>query len=109
MSALDLSPTDVRHVRRLLSVDDQMSEQNRWRAALLAMSDLIPCDLLGVGVADATGCVEHAVDLPTCELWEPDPQVCDGPLPTGIQHVAAFPEDDEDHVLIRAMGLRDTL
>src|SRR3954453_12738509 len=109
MSALDLSPSEVRHVRRLLSVDDQVSEDHRWRAAMLSMSDLVPCDLIGVGVADATGCVERALDFPSCEVWEPDPQVCDGPLPTGIQHVAAFPEDDEGRLPLRALGIRDTL
>jgi hypothetical protein len=25
-----------------------------------------------------------------------DPQVCDGPLVVGIQHVAELPEDDEE-------------
>src|SRR5690349_23971780 len=46
----------------------------RSRAAMLAMAELVPCDLIGVGVADATGFLERALDLPSCEVWEPDPQ-----------------------------------
>jgi len=110
MSALSLTPTDVRGVRRLLSVDDEAFEvQARWRAVLLAMSELVPCDLMGVGTADATGCLEQIVDLPPEISNDLDPQVCDGPLPTGIQHLAAFAEDDEDRIFMRALGIRDVL
>jgi DNA-binding CsgD family transcriptional regulator len=76
---------------------------------MLGVAELIPCDWMGIGVADATGCLERGVELPSGVSSSLDPQVCDGPLPTGIQHVATFHEDDEDRVFMRALGIQDTL
>jgi DNA-binding CsgD family transcriptional regulator len=109
MSALILTPSDLRRVRRLLSVEDQVSDRSRWRAAMLALSDLIPCDMIGVGVTDATGCSEQELDL---SPWDPsgsDPQVCDGPVPTGIQHLGALPDSHDDKQMLRHVGIRDVV
>src|SRR6476646_10169762 len=82
VSALRLSESDVRRVRRLLLVEGETSECTRWNAAMLGVAELIPCDWMGIGVADATGCLERGVELPSGVSSSLDPQVCDGPLPT---------------------------
>jgi DNA-binding CsgD family transcriptional regulator len=106
---LCLTRRDVTGIRQLLVVDDDGDERERWCAVLAAVSRLIPSDWLGIGVADGTGCVEYALSLPDGLAELEDPQVCDGPLQIGIQHLAPFPEDDEDRRLARAHGIRDTL
>ena len=109
MHELCLNRWDVTGIRHLLVVDDDGDERERWCAVLSTMSRLIPSDWLGIGVTDGSGCVEYALSLPDGLTEHDDPQVCDGPLPLGIQHLAAFPEDDEDRMLARARGISDTL
>jgi DNA-binding CsgD family transcriptional regulator len=106
---LRLSRCDVSGIRQLLVVDETADERERWAAVLGTVARLIPSDWLGIGVADGTGCLEHALSMPDDVEDDLDPQVCDGPLPVGIQHVADLPEDDEDRVLLRSQGIRDTL
>jgi DNA-binding CsgD family transcriptional regulator len=106
---LRLSRRDVTGVRQLLTVDPDADERDRWAAVLGTVSRLIPSDWLGIGVADGTGCVEYGVSLPTDIVDDADPQVCDGPLMVGIQHLASFPDDEGDRRLLRSLGIRDTL
>jgi DNA-binding CsgD family transcriptional regulator len=106
---LRLSCRDVASVRQLLLVDEAADERARWSAVLLGMSRLVPCDWLGVGVADGTGWVERALCMPADVDDDLDQQVCDGPLVVGLQHLAALPADDEDRRLLAAQGVRDTL
>ncbi len=106
---LRLTQAEQGRVRGLLHLQDQASDRERWCAALLATSRIVPCDWMGIAVTDSTGCVEYAVNLPHDVADDLSPQVCNGPLPIGIQHVAAFPEDDEDRRLLAAFGIRDTV
>ena len=100
---------DVTGIRQLLVVDADADERERWSAVLATMSRLIPSDWLGIGVADGTGFVEYAVSMPSDAAADFDPQVCDGPLTVGIQHVAELGENDEYVQLLRRQGIRDTL
>ena len=106
---LCLSRCDVTGIRQLLLMDDSADERERWSAVLSVVSRLIPSDWLGVGVADGTGCVERAVSLPEDVFADEDPQVCDGPLAIGIDHLGRHPVDDEDRLLMRRQGIQDTL
>jgi DNA-binding CsgD family transcriptional regulator len=106
---LSLTEAEQRRVRRLLRLEAASGDRERWCAALLAMSQIIPCDWTGISVVDATGCVEYGVNLPDDAFEDLGPQVCDGPLPIGIQHVAAFPDSDEDRMFLASWGIRDTL
>jgi DNA-binding CsgD family transcriptional regulator len=108
MTNLPLSGAELTGIRRLLSIDEAAEDRQRWLVLIAHVTALIPCDQVGVGVTDGTGCLEYAVDLPEggdCL----DPQVCDGPLPSGIQHLATFPRDDEDVLALRQWGFTDTL
>ncbi len=106
MPELRLSRCDVTGIRQLLVVDEAADERERWAAVLGTVARLIPSDWLGIGVADRTGCVEYAVSMPAGVADDLDPQVCDGPLPVGIQHVV---EDEEERAFLRSQGIRDTL
>ena len=106
MPELRLSRCDVSGIRQLLVVDETADERERWAAVLGTVARLIPSDWLGIGVADRTGCVEYAVSMPAGVTDDLDPQVCDGPLPVGIQHVV---EDEGERAFLRSQGIRDTL
>ena len=109
MPELCLSRCDVTGIRQLLLMDEGADEHERWSGVLGVVSRLIPCEWLGVGVADATGYVERALSLPDDISADEDPQVCDGPLTIGIDHLACHPADDEDRLLMRGQGIQDTL
>ncbi len=109
MPDLRLSRCDVTGIRQLLVVDVEADERERWCAVLETLSRLIPSDWLGIGLADGTGYVESALSMPSDVEDDLDPQVCDGPLVVGIQHVAELPEDDEERKLLRSHGICDTL
>ncbi|MBA2464183.1 MAG: hypothetical protein H0V42_04305 [Nocardioidaceae bacterium] len=79
------------------------------RAAVDALVRLIPCDTIGAGEADDHGFLLHGFDLPAGVYDYLGPQCCDGPLPTGLIHLGAFPDDDEDVLFMRAIGVRDVL
>jgi DNA-binding CsgD family transcriptional regulator len=108
MTDIPLTGSELTGIRRLLSIDEAAEDRQRWRALTFLVTAVIPCDQIGVGVTDATGCLEYAVDVPD-DGDGLDPQVCDGTLPVGIQHLATFPHDDEDVLALRQWGLRDTL
>jgi DNA-binding CsgD family transcriptional regulator len=59
-----------------------------------ALVQVVGCDRYGIGETDTTG---YALRLVYTPVEGPlDPQVCDGPLPTGFQHDAAKHPDDRD-------------
>jgi hypothetical protein len=63
-------------------------------SALQSLGRLTGCDLLGIGECDRTGYCLRIMTLPHGEVR--DPQVCDGPLPTGLLHDAAQPPDERE-------------
>jgi hypothetical protein len=70
--------------------------------AIEAAADLVGADLFGVAEADNTG---YAIRLTLYPDPGPqDPQVCDGPLPTGLVHDATQPDEDRASPML---GLRD--
>jgi DNA-binding CsgD family transcriptional regulator len=72
--------------------------------AIDALGEMIGADLFGVGEADDTGCQLRVTYYP--DPGPQDPQVCDGPLPTGLVHDAAQPYEDRASPWF---GLRDIL
>jgi DNA-binding CsgD family transcriptional regulator len=106
---LCLTRCDVAGILQLLVVDADADERERWSAVLAVVSRLIPSDWLGIGVADGTGCMEYAVSMPSDVGTDLDPQVCDGPLAVGIQHVAELGKNDSYAQVLRRQGIRDTL
>ena len=72
--------------------------------AVESLVRLIGCDGFGVGESDRTGYCFRIVTVPQVDLR--DPQVCDGPLPTGLQHDASKPPDERDAA---EDGLRDLI
>ncbi len=71
---------------------------------IAAMAELIGSDLFGIGETDRTGCALRLQYYP--DPGPQDPQVCDGPLPTGLVHDAAQPYEDRASPWF---GLRDIL
>jgi DNA-binding CsgD family transcriptional regulator len=72
--------------------------------AIAAAGELVGADNFGVCEADETGCM-----LRTVAYGAPapdDPQVCDGPLPTGLVHDATQPLEDR---MAPDFGLRDSM
>jgi len=108
MTDLPLTASQLRGIRRLLSIDESVEDRRRWSFLIDQVAALVPCDQIGVGVTDATGYLEYGVGMPL-DGKELDPQVCDGPLPVGMQHLATFPQGDEDVLALRQASLRDTL
>ena len=62
--------------------------------ALQAIEHLVGCDLFGIGETDRTGYCLRALTFPWTD-WG-DPQVCDGPLPTGLSHDAEQPDGERE-------------
>lgn len=73
---------------------------------LEAIATLVPCDELGVALADSDGFVVQHVDLPATRPGDYDRQVCDGPLPLGLQWWGRDPDAAAD---LRADGHTDVL
>jgi DNA-binding CsgD family transcriptional regulator len=72
-------------VRRLLVAEPEVGSLMP-DTALRALHELIGCDAAGIGETDQTGYHLRGLSFPSVEMG--DPQVCDGPLPTGLLHVA---------------------
>ena len=106
MTDLHLSATEVTAVRRVLMIDDPVYD-SRARALLSAMHRLIPSESLGVGVGDAHGYLEMHVNLPDHVYDDLGPHVCDGPLHTGVEHLAASPYARDEMAGMSALGVRD--
>jgi DNA-binding CsgD family transcriptional regulator len=83
--AVTVSERDMSAVRRLLLAEPE-PDALLPRAAIEALPQLIGCDGFGVAEADGHGWLLRHLDLPTDP--NDDPRVCDGPLPTGIRHLA---------------------
>ena len=71
-------------------------------SAVEALGRLIGYDGFGIGESDRTGYCYRIMTVPHVDPR--DPQVCDGPVPTGFQHDAAKPPDERD---ASDAGLRD--
>jgi DNA-binding CsgD family transcriptional regulator len=108
MMDLHLSAAEVCTVRRVLMIDDPVYD-SRARVLLSAMHRLIPSESLGIGVGDAHGYLETHVHLPDHMYDDLGPQVCDGPLHTGVEHLAASPYAREEMAELAALGVRDCL
>jgi DNA-binding CsgD family transcriptional regulator len=90
-------------IRRLLLAEPEPGAMLP-QEAIEALGQLIGADLFGVGEADHTGCALRLRYYP--DPGPQDPQVCDGPLPTGLVHDAAQPFEDQASPWF---GLRDIL
>ncbi len=84
---LTLTDRGVQAVRRLLMVEPEPGSVLP-RPAVDALVQLIGCDRFGGNEADRTGYSIRGFDL-SGDDFGIGPQVCDGPLPTGIVHLAA--------------------
>jgi DNA-binding CsgD family transcriptional regulator len=105
MTDLHLSAAEVSAVRHVLMVDHPDYE-TRMLAMLDPLHRLIPSDSLGFGIGDAHGYLEMHVELPSHVYDDLGPHVCDGPLRTGVEQLAASPYAREDPELA-ALGIRD--
>jgi hypothetical protein len=84
-------------VRRLLLAEPE-PDALLPHAAVQALTDLIGCDGFGWCETDETGYMLRHYDLPA-DPTDGDLQVCDGPLPTGIRHLALLRHrNEDDHV-----------
>jgi DNA-binding CsgD family transcriptional regulator len=70
--------------------------------AIEAAAELVGADVFGVGETDNTGCALRLAYYP--DPGPQDPQVCDGPLPTGLVHDATQPYENRASPMF---GLRD--
>jgi DNA-binding CsgD family transcriptional regulator len=103
MTDLHLSATEVSAVRHVLMVDHPDYE-TRMLAMLDPLHRLIPSDSLGFSIGDAHGYLEMHVDLPAHVYDDFGPHVCDGPLHTGVEQLAATPYARQE---LAASGIRD--
>ena len=78
-------------IRRLLMAEPEPGAMLP-RDAIEAAADLVGADLFGVAEADNTGYALRLTLYP--DPGPQDPQVCDGPLPTGLVHDATQPDED---------------
>ena len=88
-------------IRRLLMAEPEPGAMLPLDA-IEAAADLVGADLFGVFEIDKTGYVVRLASFP--DPGPEDPQVCDGPVPTGLVHDATQPYDDRASPMF---GLRD--
>ena len=93
-----------RALRELMSAEPVHEGLAGAEPLLLNLSRLIPCDSLGIGIADSSGYLIDEVMLPR-RSWEGG-NVCDGPLLLGI-HV--WSREAEHRELLEAWGMADGL
>jgi DNA-binding CsgD family transcriptional regulator len=89
----DLLLTDAEQsaLRSLLAAEPPEGSPLPDRPVLEALGRLIPCDAIGVVVADSSGYVLDGVVEPRGYTEDEDPQACTGPLPVGIQRWGVGP------------------
>ena len=82
MPDLLLSDAEQTALRSLLAAEQPVGSPFPDRPVLEALSRLIPCDAVGVVVADSSGSVLQGVVEPR-GYADDDPQASTGPLPVG--------------------------
>jgi DNA-binding CsgD family transcriptional regulator len=85
MPDLLLSDAEQTALRSLLAAEPPADSPFPDRPVLEALCRLIPCDAVGVVVADSSGYVLQGVVEPHGYTDDEDPRACTGPLPVGIQ------------------------
>jgi DNA-binding CsgD family transcriptional regulator len=103
-----LSPGEQSAFRQLFLANHDASTLVPVDAAV-ALSRLLPCDVIATGEGDAQGYVLRGGEYPAEILTNVGPQVCDGPWNTGLEHFARFPHDHPDLVAAQSFGGRDAL
>lgn len=93
-------------LRSLLAEDGRPADVARQVRLLEQLAQLVPCDAIGIGIADPTGMVVSEICLPHDHLDWPGPHAWDGPLPLGLQHWSRQPHRSG---LPGQGGLRDSL
>ncbi len=106
MPEIVLSERRQQDLRTLMAADVVPGSPLPTRHVLKAIAGLIPCDDLGVALANSDGTVIDHVELPATGRGDKDPQVCDGPLPLGLQWWGREPEAEAD---LRADGHADAI
>jgi DNA-binding CsgD family transcriptional regulator len=109
MPVICLRETDQASIRQLLLAGFDSDGCPLPRGVLMALSRLIPCDAIGVGEVDSAGYLISGAALPVNEPAHLGPQVSAGPVPTGLEHVAALPLDNADALVDQAHGSTDRL
>ncbi|CAN5189247.1 hypothetical protein BH18ACT9_BH18ACT9_21170 [soil metagenome] len=87
---LTLSPRDHAAIHQLLLATPMPGDNLLSQSALNAVVALLPCDMIGVGEMDDRGYLLRGFDLPDGYFGDLGPQVCDGPVPTGLIHLGEF-------------------
>ncbi len=80
-------------IRRLLMVEPEPGSLLPDEA-LLALGQLVGCDVCGIDESDSTGLRLRYRVFPSIDMG--DPQVCDGPLHTGLWHDAEQSHEDRE-------------
>lgn len=110
MPDVNLRQSDLLQIQQVLTATvDRDPAALLPRSVIDSVARLIPCDVIGVGKVNGSGYLLSSVDLPHDEYVELGPQVCDGPLMAGLQHLSRMPHDDEDVLLNKALGVADCL
>lgn len=71
---------------------------------LSALAKVVPCDVIGVAIADQEGWLIEEVTLPLPRATGAGARACDGPLLLGVRHWSRDPEHAPD---LKARGLED--
>lgn len=106
MPDIMLSEQRQRALRLLMAAEAVPGSPLPDRHVLEAIAALVPCDYLGVCVANSTGFVIDYVDLPRTPLGDDDMQACDGPLPVGLQWWGPRPDSADK---LKSDGVTDAL
>ena len=103
-----LNPGEQSAFRRVLLADHDPHALVSADVAV-ALSVLLPCDVILTGEGDTQGYVLRGVDYPDGVLPDIGPKVCDGLWNTGLEHFASLPWDAPDVAAARSSGERDEL
>jgi DNA-binding CsgD family transcriptional regulator len=106
---LTLSPQDQASIHQLLLAVPEPGLDVLSASVMQAVSRMVSADVMSVGEIDRRGFVMRTLDQPAGVYDHLGPQCCEGLPPVGLQHLAAFPHDDEDVLFNLALGYRDTV